>query len=428
MIKFPKQIRHYKLGAELGRGNFSVVCIATDINSEPVDSSNQNPNHKSFSRKPPISRKFACKVFPKSNLREEGDVERFQREINTMTVAKHPSLVTMHDFFSDESNFYLILDLCQGGELYDYIVNHDKLNEIAASVVFSQIVDALGYCHSIGIAHRDLKPENVLITNFPNIKISDFGLCGLISETKLMTSFCGSPCYCSPECLSKLDYDGRKSDIWSLGVLLYTMVTGQIPWNILNTKMMLEQICTGTYPLPENLSEDCRDLISHLLVVNPDERLTIDQIQHHSFLSKGNFSIYQCNQPFSTGSLVQSYANSQLVLPRHDHILPTNHNKTKSTTLSEIPESQTSPKESSLGVVSPFAQKSVLNLPKGVPFIKNAKPANSNSSRADSRQTKIQLNWANSRYLIGKRRNTIGSGLNSISPLVVKTTKLPPLS
>ena len=242
MIKFPKQIGHYKLGAELGRGNFSVVCIATDINSEPVDSSNQNPNPKSFSRKPPISRKFACKVFPKSNLREEGDVERFQREINTMTVAKHPSLVTMHDFFSDESNFYLILDLCQGGELYDYIVNHEKLEENAASVVFSQIVDALGYCHSLGIAHRDLKPENILITNFPKIKISDFGLCGLISETKLMTSFCGSPCYCSPECLSKLDYDGRKSDIWSLGVLLYTMVTGQIPWNIMNTKMMLEHL------------------------------------------------------------------------------------------------------------------------------------------------------------------------------------------
>ena len=126
------------------------------------------------------------------------------------------------------------------GELFDYIVDHDKLDEPTAAIVFQQIVDAIAYCHSFGVAHRDLKPENVLIIKFPHVKIADFGLCGYISAQQMMKTFCGSPCYCSPECLSKLDYDGRKSDIWSLGVLLYTMVTGQIPWNIMNTKMIIK--------------------------------------------------------------------------------------------------------------------------------------------------------------------------------------------
>ncbi|OHT04484.1 CAMK family protein kinase [Tritrichomonas foetus] len=269
MTTYPASISHYSIGCELGRGAFSVVCRATDLDDK--------------------GRVYACKIFPKENIQDPGDQEHFQREINAMSLMRHTNLVSLYDLIIDENNFYMILDYCPGGELFDYIVEHDRLDEDTAAFVFSQIVDAIEYCHSFGIAHRDLKPENIIITEFPYVKVSDFGLCGYINSGELMSSFCGSPCYCSPECLSKIGYDGRKSDIWSLGIILFAMVTGEHPWNILNTNVMLQQILTATFEVPEYVSPDCTDLIRKMIVVEPDDRLTIEEIKNHPFIHKARF-------------------------------------------------------------------------------------------------------------------------------------------
>lgn len=224
------------------------------------------------------------KIFPKSNLTDKGDQERFQREVDTMAYLRHDNLVALYDFFWDEENFYLVIDLCPGGELFDYIVDHDKLDEPTSALIFNQIVSAIAYCHSYGVAHRDLKPENVLISKFPIVKVADFGLCGFISEQQMMKTFCGSPCYCSPECLCRIQYDGRKSDIWSLGVILYAMVTGEHPWNISNTSIMLRQILKGAYTVPSFVSNQCKDLITSMMKVNPQDRITIEQILKHPWM------------------------------------------------------------------------------------------------------------------------------------------------
>ena len=258
-----KTIKNYNLYEELGEGSFSKVFRGINKNNNQV---------------------YAIKIFPKSNLEDSGDQERFQREINAMAFMKHESIVLLHDFFWDEINFYLVLDFCPGGELFDYIVDNDKLDEPVAAFVFRQIVSAVAFCHSFGVAHRDLKPENVLIVKFPYIKVSDFGLCGFISDGTLMKTFCGSPCYCAPECLCRVQYDGRISDIWSLGVILFSMVTGEHPWNISNTSHMLRQILKGSYIMPSYLSNDCKELIAGMLNINSKDRFSMENIVNHKWL------------------------------------------------------------------------------------------------------------------------------------------------
>lgn len=201
-----------------------------------------------------------------------------------MAYLRHDNLIALYDFFWDDRHFYLVLDLCQGGELFDYIVNHDKLDEPTAALVFQQIVSAIAYCHSFGVAHRDLKPENVLIVNFPTVKVADFGLCGFISDQHLMRTFCGSPCYCAPECLCRIQYDGTKSDIWSLGVILFAMVSGEHPWNVSNTSIMLRQILKAAYTVPPFVSAGCKQLIQSMMKVNPADRITIESIIDHPWL------------------------------------------------------------------------------------------------------------------------------------------------
>jgi len=262
-VKIPKQIKNFEILEELGHGAFSTVCKARHMQNGQI---------------------FACKVFPKTNLTDQGDQDRFQREINAMAFLRHESVVALYDFIWDDDNFYLMMDFCPGGELFDYIVSHDKLDEPTAAVIFQQIASSLQYCHSLGVAHRDLKPENVLISSFPSIKVSDFGLCGYISDQKLMKTFCGSPCYCSPECLCRVQYDGRLSDVWSLGVILFAMVTGEHPWNISNTSIMLRQILKGSYTVPPFVSSQCKDLITRMMNVNPKDRITIDDIIKHPWM------------------------------------------------------------------------------------------------------------------------------------------------
>jgi serine/threonine protein kinase len=260
---WPDAIRDYIIGDELGHGSFSHVCKCKNTTT---------------------NQEYAVKIFPKQNLDDEGDQQRFQREIDTMAYLRHDNLIALYDFFWDERNFYLILDLCRGGELFDYIVDHDQLDEPVAALVFQQIVAAIAYCHSVGVAHRDLKPENVLIVDFPYIKVADFGLCGFISDQQLMRTFCGSPCYCAPECLCRIQYDGRKSDIWSLGVILFAMVTGEHPWNVSNTSIMLRQILKAAYTIPSFVSLGCKTLIQGMMKVNPADRITIEAILEHPWL------------------------------------------------------------------------------------------------------------------------------------------------
>jgi serine/threonine protein kinase len=273
---YPPEIRDWQLQDPLGSGAFSVVVKATHKETHQL---------------------CACKIVPKNRISEEGDRDRFQREINAMAFLKHDNIVTLYDFVSDDLNFYLFMDFCPGGELFEYIVKNDKIPEPLAAFLFEQIASAIAYCHSFGIAHRDLKPENVLIAKFPRMKVSDFGLCGFISAQDMMQTFCGSPCYCAPECLSRIQYDGRLADVWSLGVILFAMVTGSHPWTITNTSLMLRQILRGNYTVPAHVSPKCRELIQGMVKVDSSQRLTMAQVLQHPWMATAQ----KCKYNFSAG-------------------------------------------------------------------------------------------------------------------------------
>ena len=269
-IRIALAAKKYRLDREIGFGSFSVVysCFSEMDNN-----------------------KYAVKVFPKSNLKCKEDEGRFQREIDTMAYLRYDNIVAMYDFFWDDANFYMIIDYCEGGELFDYIIRNKRLEEPISALIFKQIVGAVAFCHSYGVAHRDLKPENILICDFPTVKVSDFGLCGFVNEEKLMKSFCGSPSYCAPECLCKIQYDGRLADIWSLGVILYAMVTGEHPWDVSNTSVMLKQIMKCNFKCPSYLTPACKDLITSMLRLKPSDRIPIQKILEHPWMQYSEWAL-----------------------------------------------------------------------------------------------------------------------------------------
>lgn len=282
--EFPERIGKYQLGESIGSGSFSSVVIAIDTETNT---------------------KFVAKIIKKDRIINKEDEERFQREINAMVYLRHDNVITLRDFFSDNMNFYLIEDYCCGGELFEFIIKEQKIDEFTAAIILNQILDAVEYCHQHGVAHRDLKPENVLITEFPKIKVADFGLCGYIQQDKMKT-FCGSPCYSAPECLCRVKYDGSKADIWSMGIILYSMVTGEFPWNITNTSMMLRQILKASFYIPEYLSPEIVDLLSNILQPHPSKRYSISDIRNHVWMKQ---YFPQVNQIHECASL----PNNQMV-------------------------------------------------------------------------------------------------------------------
>ena len=257
------QVGQYVLHEALGAGAFSCVYRATKDNDT-------------------VS--YALKVILKSTLIHDGDTERLQREIDTMAFLHHPNIVALHDFFSDQRNFYLVLDYCKGGDLAEYLIkNNGPLREQQAANIFQQIVSAINYIHKNGVAHRDLKPQNILITLWPNVKISDFGLCGFMEDTKMKT-FCGTPCYTAPECINQVQYNGVYSDVWSLGVILYEMVTGMHPWDVRNITKMVKQISQAQFTVPSTVTPACDELIKMILKVRPNERPTCEKILNHPWM------------------------------------------------------------------------------------------------------------------------------------------------
>ena len=221
------------------------------------------------------------------------------KEANLMKKIKHPNIVSLLQVIETKTRGYLIMELVEGQELYEYIKNSGHIEEDEARQIFLQILSAVSYCHGLGIVHRDLKPDNIMIDNKGNIKIIDFGLSTQFKPGEILKEHCGAYAFGAPERFLGQRYDGTKSDLGALGVVLHYMVVGKVPFDSVTIPELQRQILAGVYPAPCGVSNELKDLLSLLMTVNPKYRPTVTEVMKHPWLKghwKGLKNIHE--EPF----------------------------------------------------------------------------------------------------------------------------------
>jgi serine/threonine protein kinase len=223
-----KSVGSYTLGRIIGEGTFGKVRLGT---------------HRL------TGTKVAIKQVPKSHSAS------LTREIHHYRRLHHPNVMQLYEVLATESYIWMVTELCPGGELYDYLVERGVMPEPEARRIFGQLCLAVAYVHDRGIVHRDLKLENVLLDERCNVKVGDFGFTREYEAKKLMETFCGTTGYAAPEMLAGRKYTGEEVDIWSLGVILYALLCGALPFDDDDDNVMKDKIMKGDYELPDELSE-----------------------------------------------------------------------------------------------------------------------------------------------------------------------------
>ena len=209
------------------------------------------------------------------------------KENEIITRFNHINVVYVFQILEDSENFYIIMEYCKHGELFDYIVKKEKLTEEESSIFFYQLINGIEYIHSKGISHRDLKPENLLLAENKILKIIDFGLSHEFEGDELLKTKCGSPSYAAPEIICCPFYDGFKVDIWCCGIILYAMLCGYLPFEGEDNNLLFQNILNCDPEFPEFLSDLSKDIILQILNPDPETRITIEEIKKHKFYLKG---------------------------------------------------------------------------------------------------------------------------------------------
>lgn len=235
----------------------------------------------------------AIKTIRKRKIETEADLIRIRREIQIMSSVRHPNIIHIYEVFENREKIVLVMEYAAGGELYDYLSEKKVLTEEEARRIFRQVAIAIFYCHKHNICHRDLKLENILLDEQGNAKIADFGLSNVFNHKALLSTYCGSPLYASPEIVTGTPYHGPEVDCWSLGVLLYTLVYGTMPFDGSNFKRLVRQISQGEYYEPKKPSR-ASPLIGSMMTVNPNARADIHTICSHQWLNEGFSDENQC--------------------------------------------------------------------------------------------------------------------------------------
>ncbi|XP_049276425.1 MAP/microtubule affinity-regulating kinase 3 isoform X17 [Rhipicephalus sanguineus] len=258
-------IGRYRLLKTIGKGNFAKVKLAKHV---------------------PTGKEVAIKIIDKTQL-NPSSLQKLFREVRIMKMLDHPNIVKLYQVIETEKTLYLVMEYASGGEVFDYLVAHGRMKEKEARAKFRQIVSAVQYCHQKRIIHRDLKAENLLLDGEMNIKIADFGFSNEFVPGMKLDTFCGSPPYAAPELFQGKKYDGPEVDVWSLGVILYTLVSGSLPFDGANLKELRERVLRGKYRIPFYMSTDCENLLKKFLVLNPAKRATLEVIMKDKWMNIG---------------------------------------------------------------------------------------------------------------------------------------------
>lgn len=260
-----KRVGKYEIGTTLGQGSFGKVKLATNTETK---------------------QQVAIKILDKEKIQKQNMGAQIKKEISIMKMVKHSFVVKLYEVLASRSKIFIVLELVTGGELFDKIVREGRFDEAMARFYFRQLVRGVKYCHKAGVCHRDLKPENLLLDGDGNLKISDFGLSALYtgntdgnSRATLLHTTCGTPNYVAPEVLNDKGYDGRAADVWSMGVILYVLLAGYLPFDEPIMSALFRKIQKADFKYPKWFTPQVRSLLDKVLVTNPKKRLTLEQIE-----------------------------------------------------------------------------------------------------------------------------------------------------
>ena len=256
-------IQFYLFGREIGHGAFGKVNLCLHIASGHL---------------------VAMKTFVKKDLKYKETKEKLKNEVEVLSKLHHPFINQILDSFETETHFFIVMEyIC--GDLLSFIRKRNKLNEASAKIIFKQIIEGLKYIHKKKIVHRDIKLDNILIDLTNTIKICDFGVSRKFEKGNIIYERCGTPAYIAPEIYAKIGYDGPQCDIWSAGVTLYYILSGNLPFRGSNIQELEKLIINGDYEEIKNVSEEANDIVAGMLRVDPKKRLTIDEILKHPWLN-----------------------------------------------------------------------------------------------------------------------------------------------
>jgi 5'-AMP-activated protein kinase catalytic alpha subunit len=218
-------------------------------------------------------------------LENERSLQLFERELRVFERVNHPSIVRLHEVVFTADIIYLIMEYCPGGDLLHEVASHGRLFEARAKKIFLQVAQAVEYIHARGICHRDLKPENVLLCKSGDAKLCDFGLCRIQTGDSLLMTPCGSLSYTAPEICESDQYDGRKADIWSLGILLFVVTAGRRPWSGANHIEQVAAIKDHDPSFPLSFSRPLQEAIIKMLERDPEKRTDIKGVLASDWLA-----------------------------------------------------------------------------------------------------------------------------------------------
>ncbi|KAJ3336446.1 MAP/microtubule affinity-regulating kinase 3 [Gonapodya sp. JEL0774] len=280
----------YDFVENLGQGNFAKVKLAI---------------HSLTGQKVPLS-PVAVKIISKDKL-DPATAKKLFREVRIMKMLNHPHIVKLYEVIDTPKELYLVMEYAPGGEIFDYLVAHGRMKEKDARRTFRQIVSAVSYCHHLHVVHRDLKAENLLLDGSMNVKIADFGFSNQFNPGQKLNTCeklllfwvtllrvivfdvarCGSPPYAAPELFQGTAYAGPEVDVWSLGVVLYVLICGSLPFDGSTLPALKQRIVNGQYRVPGFMSQGVNGLISSMLVVDSKKRATLADVSRHPWFNEG---------------------------------------------------------------------------------------------------------------------------------------------
>lgn len=251
------EARGYVLKATIGEGGFSKVYLVTSKKYQT---------------------EFVAKVISINNRASSNlsNVDSYLNEISSLKVLDNKNIINLYDYFKDEEYLYIIMEYCPNGNLKEYIMKEGPLSKDMFLILSKQILEALEMIHSCGICHRDIKPENIFFDQYYRPKIGDFGLAD--NANKESKTYMGTLCYLAPEIIKKEPYDGKKSDIWALGVTFYVMLTGSFPFMARSKAELFQQIKRDRVMLPGSFDSDLKFLIYAMTSVDPENRKTASEL------------------------------------------------------------------------------------------------------------------------------------------------------